>query len=188
MTSPVFVFYLSMLYNGCFWQCYLKKKKNYNVCSCKLLRLSGQRSKVRFTSADRAAAVSRRSMPILEAFRLRSHQSDVTRFPPEVSSTVTQKPKNQSPELMDVVEHRALFPLCLQPVVPLLLLRAWSLFTQALTCSVRFNSAVLINTHYTGLAFCSHKLLVGIEFSSTGNAACNHYSGLTVLYGSPQNP
>lgn len=84
--------------------------------------------------------------------------------------------------------HTEHFPLCLQPVVPLLLLRAWSLSTQALTCPARSHVTVLINTHYTGLTFCSHKLLVEIKFSSTGNAACNHYSGLIILYGSPQNP
>lgn len=56
---------------------------------------------------------------------------------------------------------------------------------QALTCPARSHVTVLINTHYTGLTFCSHKLL---EISSTGNAACNHYSGLIIVYGSPQNP
>lgn len=42
-----------------------------------------------------------------------SPQINVTRQPPPpgVSSTVTLKPKNQSPEHMDVVAHRALSPL-----------------------------------------------------------------------------
>lgn len=55
-------------------------------------------------------------MSVLEGFRLIPRQINVTRFPlpsphPEVSSTVTQKPKNQSHEHMDVVAHRALSPL-----------------------------------------------------------------------------
>lgn len=104
----------------------LLKKKNCNCdlgqnCNRTLHSLlgffSGRRSKVRFTTADRAAVVSRRSMSVLEGFRLISRQIKVTRFPlplsppPEVSSTVTQKPKNQSHEHMDVVAHRALSPL-----------------------------------------------------------------------------
>lgn len=54
-------------------------------------------------------------MSVLEGFRLITRQINVTRstplpsppLPPEVS----QKPKNQSPEHMDVVAHRALSPL-----------------------------------------------------------------------------
>lgn len=93
---------------------------------------------------------------------------------------MTQKPKNQSPEHMDVVAHRALSP-------PLSAASGASRSAEGMK-SVHADAhlTVLINTHYTGLAFCSHKLLVGIKFSSTGNAACNHYSGLIILYGSPQ--
>lgn len=47
--------------------------------------------------------------------------------------------------------HTEHFPLCLQPVVPLML-RAWSLSMQALTCPARSHLTVLINTHYTGLS------------------------------------
>lgn len=83
--------------------------------------------------------------------------------------------------------HTEHFPLCLHPAVPLLLLRAQRLSMQALICPARSHVTVLINTHYTGLTFCSHKLLAEIKFSSSGNAACIHYSGLIILYGSPQN-
>lgn len=180
-TSVAFpFFYLSMLYSGCFWQCYRKKK------------WFGPKS---FSTADRAAAVSRRSTPVLERFRLWSRPIIVTRFsspPPsflllEVSLTVTQKPKNQSPEHMDVVAHRALFsPLSAASGASRTAEGKWSLPAQALTCPARCHLTVLNNTHYTRFRpFCSHKLFVETKFSSTGNAACHHYSGLIILYGSP---
>ncbi len=52
-------------------------------------------------------------MSVLERYRLILHQINVTRHPPllKISLTMTQKPKNQSPEHMDVVAHRALSPL-----------------------------------------------------------------------------
>lgn len=166
-------------------------KKNYNFdWSCKLLWLSGQKSKVRFTSADRAAAVLRRSMPILEAFRLRSHQINVTICPPRSifnSDSRSQRTNRLNKWMLLNTEHFSP-SVCSQWCLS----NCWGHEVcpcrPSLTCPVRFHLTVLINTHYTGLAFCSHKLLVGIQFSSTGNAACNHYSGLTVLYGSPRNP
>lgn len=53
-------------------------------------------------------------MSVLERLRLISRQINVTTpplpSPRGISPTVTQKPKNQSPEHMDVVAHRALSP------------------------------------------------------------------------------
>lgn len=133
-----------------------------------------------------AAMVSRRSMSIPEGPRLTSRQINVTRFSLKYLQQwlKSQRTNHQNKWMLLNTEH---FPLCLQPVVPLLLLRAWSLSMQVLTCPAGSHLKVLINTLDTGLAFCFHKLLLEIKFSSTGNAACNHYSGLTVLYGSPQN-
>lgn len=70
-------------------------------------------------------------------------------LPPAASSTVTQKPKNKSPEHMDVVAHGALSP-------PLSAASGASCAAEDMKsvragCPARSHLIVLINTHYTGL-------------------------------------
>lgn len=153
--------------------------KNCNRTLHSLLRLSGRRSKVRW-----------RSMSVLEGFRLISRQINVTKSPlPSPLKYLQQWLKSQRTNHLNIwmLLHTEHFPpsVCSQWC----LRYCWG----HEVCSCRrspvqpgLTLTVLINTHYTGLTFRSHKLLVEIKFSSTGNAACNHYSGLIILYGSPQ--
>lgn len=116
-TLIALVFYLSIVYSGCFWQCYWKKNCNYELgqnCNRMLRSLlclfgsgGGQRLGEIHSWGQSSCGVEEKhvsSKGILTDIR-----SDSLNLSPEV--TVTQKPKNQSPEHMDVVAHRALSPL-----------------------------------------------------------------------------
>lgn len=98
----------------------------------------------------------------------------VIRFSPpvfEVSSTLTQKPKNQSPEHVDVVAHGALSPLSAASGA------SHAEGMKSVRAGAHVSGQVSLNSPhqhplYWLKPFCSHKLLVEIKFSSTGNAAC----------------
>lgn len=104
----------------------------------------------------------------------------------EVTPKVTQKAKEKKKKkitwTLGCCCTQSTFFLCLQPVVPLVLLRTGSVSVQTLTCPISPPWTTLIKTHSTSLTFLrtSYK-------SSLGNSACNHYSGLRVLYGCPQD-
>lgn len=142
-----------MLYSGCFWQCCWKKPANriwakmFHPTLSSLLWLSVQRSKIRLATT----LLSSRSMSLLEGYRLRSCQINVTRL---LRSIFNRDSKAKEPITLNIwmLLHTEHFLLCLQPVVPLLLLRAWSPSMQALTCPARSHLTALINTHYIWLS------------------------------------
>lgn len=92
----------------------LKKNNNKKSCSWAKIEIAchaASKGQIKFMAADRAAAASGRSRTsVLEGFAPISGQIDRIK-PLKVSPTATQKPKNQSPEHMDVVARRALSPL-----------------------------------------------------------------------------
>lgn len=121
--------------------------------------------------------------------RLISRTIKVTRFPStppsEVSQTVTQSQRTNHLNIWMLLHTEHFPPLSAASGASPNAEGMKSVYAGAhLSSQVSPNSP---HQHplYQLNPFCSHKLLADTKFSSTGNAACNHYSGLIILYGSP---
>lgn len=181
-------FCLSMLYSWCFWQRKLLPpightfEKLYSRFTLqRLLGLPRWRPKVRVASADQAAVGVKTSLAFPEGISSRFAP------PPFPVKHLQQWLRSQRTNHLNIwmLLHTEHFLLCLQPVVPHLVLRAPSLSV----CSPVQpgpNSTVLIHNHDAGFSLSLSKTLTRkVQISSPGYAACNHYSGLIILYGSP---